>query len=65
MPHRKEGPEQPEYRDSEIPGTWNIATEIGELASRQNGVPVHRRPGARKKATPPNGNANALPGRGD
>ena len=65
MPHNDPGPQSPGYLYSEIPGSWNVATDIGELASRQNGVPVHRRPGSAMKAVPKNGNANALPGRGD
>ena len=54
MPHNDPGPQSPEYRDSEIRGTWNVATEIGELDSR-NPAPSHRRPGAQNKATPANG----------
>jgi hypothetical protein len=38
MPHNDPGPQSPEYLHSEIPGTWNVATEIGELASRNPAV---------------------------
>jgi hypothetical protein len=57
-------PDSPTPRDAEVPGQYIVATDIGELHSR-NPSPSHRRPAAQKKATPENGNANALPGRGD
>ena len=34
MPRKKVGPDSPDDRDAEIPGGWNVATEIGELASK-------------------------------
>jgi len=64
MPYNDPGPKMPADRDSSVPGQWVVATDIGELNSR-NPAPSHRRPGAQKKATPENGNANASPGRGD
>jgi hypothetical protein len=48
----------------DVVGSWERYNEIGELASR-NPAPAGRRPGSAKKAVPANGNANALPGRGD
>jgi hypothetical protein len=64
VPHKNPGPQSPEYLHSEIRGTWNVATEIRELAAR-NPAPAHGRPGAANKAVPANDNAHALPGRGD
>jgi hypothetical protein len=54
MRHNDPGPTQPADRDSSVPGEWVVATDIGELASR-NPAPSHRRPGAQEKATPANG----------
>jgi hypothetical protein len=54
VPHNNPGPQMPADRDRPIPGEWVVATEIGELASR-NPAASHRRPGAQKKATAENG----------
>jgi hypothetical protein len=38
----------------DVVGAWEQHNEIGELASRQSGVPSHRKPGAAKKAVSAN-----------
>ena len=54
MPHRNFGPVQPEVRDGFVGENVFPFEDIGELASRHSGVPTHRKPGAQKKAAPPN-----------
>jgi len=41
----------PAPRDNAIPGEWVVATDVGELASR-NPAPSHRRPGAPGESHP-------------
>jgi hypothetical protein len=60
MPRKDPGPTMPANRDSSIPGEWVVATDIGELASR-NPAPSHRRPGAQRKAAPANSTSRTNP----
>jgi hypothetical protein len=65
MPHRKDvGPEFPEVRDGLV--GENVfpfsEAECRQVVRSDSSSPPHRRPGYK---IPPNGNANALPGRGD
>jgi hypothetical protein len=64
MPHRKVGPDAPEVRDGNEPEAVLpfSAEECAKIARSTPSIPAHRRPGYK---APKNGNANALPGRGD
>lgn len=64
MPHRKVGPDQPEVRDGYTPEVVVPfgPEECAKVVRDDSSAPALRRPGA---TIPKNGNANALPGRGD